>query len=206
MPATIRARWVSHTAVSPREAGYVTGLSEKTINQAIDRKEVTTLPARREGESERLLGFPELVYLSVRDVVGPLLSAEGKSTLQRQLDVLRASPHPGGVTMGPLVLDIGNSVEAVMERLGEIERARSWVVSDPEVRAGEPVVRGTRITVAMLADLEKQGATREELLEDYPALTEESLDAALLFNRLYPRRGRPRRTPFRDGEVIRPGK
>jgi hypothetical protein len=28
----------------------------------------------------------------------------------------------------------------------------------------------------------------------------------LLFARLYPRRGRPRRTPFRDGEVIRPGK
>lgn len=205
MPAT-RARWVSITAVSPREAGYVTGLSEKTINQAIDRREVATLPARREGESERLIGVPELVYLSLRDVVGPLLSAEGKRTLQRQLDVLRASPHPGGVTMGPLTLDIGNNVDAVMEKLGQIERARAFVDCDPGVRGGEPVVRGTRITVAMLADLEQQGATREELLEDYPALTEESLDAALLFARLYPRRGRPRRTPFRDGEVIRPGK
>lgn len=205
MPAT-KARWVSITAVSPREAGYVTGLSEKTINQAIDRKEIATLPARRKGESERLISFPDLVYLSLRDVVGPLLSAEGKRTLQRQLDVLRASPHPGGVTMGPLALDIGNNVDAVMEKLGQIERARSFVDCDPEVRGGEPIVRGTRITVAMLADLEQQGATREELLEDYPALTEESLDAVLLFARLYPRRGRPRRTPFRDGEVIRPGK
>lgn len=119
------------------------------------RKEIASLPTRREGESERLISFPNLVYLSLRDVVGPLLSAEGKRTLQRQLDVLRASPHPGGVTMGPLALDIGVNVDAVMEKLGQIERARGFVDCDPAVRGGEPVVRGTRITVAMLADLEQ---------------------------------------------------
>jgi uncharacterized protein (DUF433 family) len=205
MPA-IRTRWVSVTAVSPREAGYVTGLSEKTINQAIDRKEVATLPARRKGASERLLGLPELVYLSLRDSVGPLLSAEGKRRLRKQLDVLRNSPIPGGLSMGPLELNIGTDIEALLEKLRKLERARSFVVVDPEVRGGEPVVRDTRITVSMLADLSRQGASREELLEDYPALTEESLEAALLFGKLYPRRGRPRRTPFRDGEVIRPGK
>jgi len=206
MPATKTARWVSITAVSPREAGYVTGLSEKTINQAIDRQEIATLPARREGESERLLGFPELVYLSLRDTVGPLLSAEGKRRLMQQLDVLRASPQPGGVSMGPLELKIGNDLDTLMGKLEELERARAFVVVDPEIRSGEPVVRGTRISVSMLADLARQGASREELLEDYPALTEESLDCALLFARIYPRRGRPRRLPFRDGEVIRPGK
>lgn len=205
MPAT-RSRWVSITALSPREAGYVTGLSEKTINQAIDRQEIATLPARREGESERLLGLPELVYLSLRDTVGPLLSAKGKRKLRQQLDVLRASPHPGGMSVGPLELNIGNDIDALLEKIRELERARSFVVVDPEVRAGEPVVRDTRISVWMLADLSRQGAPREELLEDYPALTEESLDAALLFARLYPRRGRPRRVPFRDGEVLRPGK
>lgn len=205
MPATLERR-VTLTAVSPREASYVTGLSEKTVNQAIDRKEVDTLPARRKGENERLIGFPELIYLSLRDRVGPLLSAEGKRKLRQQLDRLQASPHPGGVSMGPLHLSIAGDIDAVVEKLSQVERANSFVISDPDVRAGEPVVRGTRITVAMLADLARQGAPREELLEDYPALTEESLDAALLFARLYPRRGRPRRAPFRDGEVIRPGK
>ena len=205
MPA-IKTRWVSTTALSPREAGYVTGLSEKTINQAIDRQEIATLPVRREGESERLLGLPELVYLSLRDTVGPLLSAEGKRKLRQQLDVLRASPYPGGMSVGPLELNIGNDIDALLEKIRELEHARSFVVVDPEVRGGEPVVRGTRISVWMLADLSRQGAPREELLEDYPALTEESLDAALLFAKLYPRRGRPRRAPFRDGEVLRPGK
>lgn len=202
MPA-IKERRASRWAVSPREAGFVTGLSEKTINQAIDRKEVETLPGRREGEGERLLGFPALVYLSLRDSVGHLLSAEGKRRLRQQLGALQASPFPGGVTMGGLELNIGRDVEAVLERLRQVERARAFVVSDPEVRAGEPVVRGTRIPVLMLAELAEQGATREELLEDYPSLTRESLEAALLHTRLYPRRGRPRKKPWKEGVVVR---
>ena len=75
--------------------------------------------------------------------------------------------------------------------------------ADPAVRAGEPVVRGTRVPVHMLADLDAQGATREELLEDYPSLTPDDLDAALLYARVYPRRGRPRRAPWKDGVVLR---
>jgi uncharacterized protein (DUF433 family) len=203
MAATMERR-ASRRAVSPREAVFVTGLSEKTINQAIDRKEVRTLPARREGDHERLLGFPELLYLSLRDSVGRLLSPEGKRVLRQKLDVLRATPGPAGVTMGPLELDVTSEVQALTERLARIEQAREFVSVDPEVRAGEPVVRGTRIPVSVLADLERQGASREELLEDYPALTAESLEAALFYAQLYPRRGRPRRAPWRrNGVVVR---
>ena len=203
MPA-IKERRGSRRAVSPREAVFVTGLSEKTINQAIDRKEIQTLPARRAGEHERLLGFPELLYLSLRDSVGRLLSPEGKRMLRQQLDVLRATPGPAGVTMGPLELNITSEVEALTERLERVEQTRSFVSVDPQVRGGEPVVRGTRIPVSVLADLERQGATREELLEDYPALTPESLEAALLYAQLYPRRGRPRSAPWRrNGVVVR---
>lgn len=204
MPATIERRG-SRRAASPREAVFVTGLSEKTIQQAIDRKEVATLSSRRQGEAERLLGFPELVYLSLRDSVGRLLSPEGKRVLRQKLGLLQAAPMPGGVTVGPLELDVGRVTEAVSERLAQIEEARSMVTSNPEVRAGEPVVRGTRIPVSVLADLAAQGATREELLEDYPALTPQTLDAALLYARLYPRRGRPRRAPWTNGVVVRRG-
>lgn len=85
----------------------------------------------------------------------------------------------------------------------ELDHTRSFVVLDPAVRAGEPVVRGTRIEVRTLADLARQGASREELLEDFPALTPESLDAALLHARSHPRPGRPRNAPWKDGVVVR---
>jgi hypothetical protein len=46
-------RRVSGPGRSPREAAFVTGLSEKTINQAIDRSEVVTLPTRRIDDRDR---------------------------------------------------------------------------------------------------------------------------------------------------------
>lgn len=192
--------------LSPREAAYVTGLSEKTINQAIDREEVRTLPARRAGDRERMLAFSELVYLRLRQRVGRLLSSEGKRRLRQQLSgSLTRTGIPATVELGPLGVDVAPEVQAVSERLAEMERVRAFVSADPCVRAGEPVVRGTRIPVHVLADLARQGAPAEELLEDYPSLTPESLEAALAYVRLYPRRGRPRRAPWKEGMVLRGG-
>jgi uncharacterized protein (DUF433 family) len=192
--------------LSPREAAFVTGLSEKTINQAIDRLEVEPLPTRRAHDRERMLAFPELVYLRLRDQVGRLLSPEGKRKLRQQLGQATGNPTQSVVVnIGPLQVNIAIEVEALRKRLEEMERVRSFVLMDPAIRAGEPVVRGTRIGVHTLADLAAQGAPAEELLEDYPSLTAESLEAALTWARMYPRRGRPRRAPWKDGAAIHRG-
>ena len=200
----INQRRSSSPGLSPREAAFATGLSEKTINQAIDREEVQLLPKRRQDERERLLGLPDLVYLLLRNDVGRLLSPEGKRRLRQQLGhCVGERQRPEVVTIGAVEVRIGPEVEAIEQKLERIEQARAFVTTDPEVRAGEPVVRGTRIPVHMLGDLAEQGASPEELLEDYPALTPEALDAALLYARMYPRRGRPRRAPWKNGVVVR---
>jgi uncharacterized protein (DUF433 family) len=84
----------------------------------------------------------------------------------------------------------------------QLEAAKRWVEVNPEVRAGEPVVRGTRIPVHALADLAAQGAGTDELLEDYPRLTAESLAAALAYARMHPRSERSRPRLWTGGIVI----
>lgn len=204
MPGTLE-RHAGAAVRSPREAAFVTGLSEKTINQAIDRDEVATVPATREDDHDRMLAFSELVYLRLRETVGRLLSPEGKQMLREQLAEVRGEPA-SAVSLGALELTVAPEVEAVKERLASIEQVRSFVTTDDDVRAGEPVVRGTRIPVSVLADLARQGASTEELLEDYPSLTPESLEAALTYARLYPRRGRPKRAGWgSEGVVVKRG-
>lgn len=199
-------RRMSGPGLSPREAAFVTGLSEKTINQAIDRAEVAPLPTRRADDRERMLAFPELIYLRLRGEVGRLLSPEGKRKLRQQLGHATGDPKlPTVINIGPLQVNIAIEVEALRERLEEMAHIHSFVAIDPDVRAGEPVVRGTRIGIHTLADLAAKGAPAEELLEDYPALTPESLEAALTWARMYPRRGRPPCAPWKDGVVIRRG-
>ncbi len=202
MPTT-RERRAGARRFSLHEAAFATGLSRKAINQAIDREEIRPMPGRREEDRERLLGFAELVYLCLRDDVGSLLSAEGKRRFYEQLArSVRQGEAPAAVAVGAIEVRVEPAVAPLNERIAELGRSHAWVVTDPLVRAGEPVVRGTRIPVQVLAELTAQGAPREELLEDYPALTPEMLDAALLYARMHPRRGRPRRAvPWRDGGV-----
>lgn len=52
---------------------------------------------------------------------------------------------------------------------------------DPRVMTGKPVIRGTRIPVELIIRKLAEGATREELLDAYPRLTQADLLAALRY-------------------------
>lgn len=55
------------------------------------------------------------------------------------------------------------------------------ITIDPEIRSGKPVIRGTRITVADILEYLAGGMSHEEVLGDFPDLTEEDIRAALAF-------------------------
>jgi uncharacterized protein (DUF433 family) len=71
-------------------------------------------------------------------------------------------------------------------------RARSLVRRDPAVMSGDPVFRGTRVPVHMIAGLIAQGSTTSELLHSYPRLTAEMIRLAPICAAAYPLR-RPAR-------------
>jgi uncharacterized protein (DUF433 family) len=52
---------------------------------------------------------------------------------------------------------------------------------DPRVCFGRPVIRGTRIWVALIVDNLAEGVAEDELLRCYPQLTREDIRAALAF-------------------------
>jgi uncharacterized protein (DUF433 family) len=56
-----------------------------------------------------------------------------------------------------------------------------YIVSDPDVLVGKPVVRGTRLAVDFLLGLFAVGWTEAQVLENYPQLTPESLRAVFAF-------------------------
>jgi uncharacterized protein (DUF433 family) len=85
-------------------------------------------------------------------------------------------------------------------------RVRSLVLSDPDIMGGDPVFRGTRIPVHMIAELVAQGSSQAELLESYPRLTAEMIRLAPVYAAAYPLRGRQRRQPGPDQQPVRRGR
>lgn len=50
---------------------------------------------------------------------------------------------------------------------------------DPKVLVGKPVIKGTRIAVEFLMELVANGWTHEQILNNYPQLKPEDIQAAL---------------------------
>ena len=67
---------------------------------------------------------------------------------------------------------------------------------------GDPVFRGTRVPVHMIAELVAKGSTAAELLEGYPRLTAEVIRLASVYAAAYPLRGRPSNQPWRDQKPV----
>jgi len=55
------------------------------------------------------------------------------------------------------------------------------IVSDPKRLGGKPCIRGTRISVEFILELLASGANRKDILERYPHVSVEGLDAALVY-------------------------
>jgi uncharacterized protein (DUF433 family) len=55
------------------------------------------------------------------------------------------------------------------------------ITVNPDVMLGKPVVRGTRVTVELILRKLGEGATERDLLEAYPQLTKEDIQAAITY-------------------------
>ena len=58
---------------------------------------------------------------------------------------------------------------------------KEHIISDPAVLMGKPTVKGTRLSVEHLIGLLAQGWTEQKILENYPRLSQESLQAVFLY-------------------------
>ena len=58
---------------------------------------------------------------------------------------------------------------------------RNYIEIKAEKRFGKPVVKGTRIAVSDVLNWLANGTSKEEILEEYPELTLESINACLFF-------------------------
>ncbi len=55
------------------------------------------------------------------------------------------------------------------------------ITARPDVFGGKPIIRDMRISVELVLSLLSQGATQDELLDDYPELEPEDIRACIAY-------------------------
>jgi len=61
------------------------------------------------------------------------------------------------------------------------EQLLKRIVLNPKVMVGKPTLKGTRLTVEYILNLLAHGTTVAEIVEEYEGITQEDIQACLLF-------------------------
>jgi|HubBroStandDraft_1064217.scaffolds.fasta_scaffold00060_49 uncharacterized protein (DUF433 family) len=172
---------------SPQEAAIMAGVPLAAIQKAITARRIPArfggAVKRRELNETALLAFALVEALPAELHLSPGAAYE---LLQSALT------EPDELTIGNLVrIDAGRALAGVRRRLRLYEHSRRMIVSDPEIMGGTPTIKGTRITAQTLLGRIEGGDSVESIVADYPMLDAEMIEAAVLYAKANPPRGRP---------------
>lgn len=57
----------------------------------------------------------------------------------------------------------------------------NYIISNPDIMMGKPVIAGTRITVELILEKLSAGESAEQIIQEHPRLSAEAIKAALAF-------------------------
>jgi uncharacterized protein (DUF433 family) len=191
----------SSEALTIKEAAVLAKVTEKVIRHELSSRVVGP---RRRGTRHVKLDPRAVLYLSlVASLRVELTKADRKDLFVLITSDRTAQGHwrregnrlvlEGRV---PVVLAMSELDRAVEERLKLFTRGKRRVVSTPDLLGGEPVFKGTRISVRHVGLLAKKGVALPALLEDFPRLSEADVEFARIFVELGKSPGRPRKLKF----------
>jgi len=172
------------------EAAQLSGASTVAVKKAIDQGVIPARSVKRQS----LVEAEDVGLLALLPMIrGAQLPVAQKRRLRSWL---RSEASAAELELSPALV-----VRKVPEVLHALERAEryarlreKWIVVDEERRAGgEPVIRGSRVSVYTLAGRVAAGDSDEVLEQDYPHIPAEAREVAAIYGAANPRRGRPRR-------------
>jgi uncharacterized protein (DUF433 family) len=176
------------------EASVVTDLRPDQINDAIDRKRIPSRWITLRG-GKRLVHREGLVVFVIEKSVASGVPAEVRQRWYEQLaesGSLRRIAAKDAKTSVTYEVDVWRYRAPIDRRWKKLKEVKRLIVEDPKIQAGAATFKGTRILVHPIADALAAGISESELLEDYPRLTLQMLEAARIWCSAYPQRGRPR--------------
>lgn len=175
-----------------REVAQFADVSLASVSKAIEHRAVSV---KYGAKREVLLDAAGLMTIAVLNEAALPLPKDIKQRLGTWVrsDASRSDPSIKTFEVSPAVaIFVSANVRRLSEEAQRYAAARErWIEVNPDLKGGEPVLRGTRITAHGVAQRLDGGETLDELREDYPDLPVEAFETARIYARAHPRRGRP---------------
>lgn len=173
------------------EVAAIVGVEHEKITQQINTgalpKSALSRAVEREGRGSQPLLKPVACPMAIFDLTtGHLLSTQMHRRMVREIaNIVSGKSTIRVVEEGLLRIDLSKPVTSAVRRMAALAQSEANVVSEPDIRGGMPVLRGTRIGVYEIADISKY-ETEHWLLRNFPSLTVERLQQAIFYAKAHP--------------------
>ena len=185
-----------------RETATLSGAPLSTIEKAVESRIVLPVraPAKFRGAARRYVPlkavgfFHALVAADLKD-----LPTRHKRSLWTCI-LESKTPRPKMVEFAPgAVIEFKRLSSDCLVKADQYRKARDkHIISNPNILGGTPVIAGTRLTVYAILGRLHGGETISDLVQDYPEVLPGAFEAAEIFARAHPLRGRPSGRPWRQ--------
>ena len=198
----------THAFVPVAEAAFIAEVSAPQMNRLVDEDLVPHILLAQESGARRFArlsaAFARFFFETETDLVASTRKrilrelTERIEKVQGHNEIFALHVMPREVdwkvfVSSAVTVDVSSFVSAAMARAKEVDQADKLVVEDLEVLGGVPCFAGTRVPIeSVLASLDK-GVATSRVTQSYPFLTDAHIEAARVYSRVHPRRGRPRR-------------
>jgi uncharacterized protein (DUF433 family) len=187
---------------SVNEAAAIAEVAPGTIRTALEKKSVKPSQTARAGKAIRhRFSAGDVLLMKVLFEFPFPLSKQDKQSLAQILTQGQGRAAQWS-SKGPdllyrsgemqLLVECKSFRQTVSRNLAAFRWGRRRVTSSPAILGGEPVFRGTRISLQHIASLFRKGVPEQEIVEDFPVLSARDLAYARLFSRFGEKPGRPR--------------
>ena len=185
---------VADAPLSVREVAVLSGTTMTAVNNCVDRVFISYAVGRRPRVRDldrHAVYFMALKAHLDRAGLSPRVFRELFEAISDTPDERLTSEE---IRLSDLLLvdarPIADLVVTTRRYLADRER---FIVSDPQIKGGIPVIRGSRLDVYSVQQRMAAGETAESLAREYDGVPAEAFTAAALYARTHPRRGRPPR-------------
>lgn len=191
-------------SLTPREVAELSRVPKRVIEKAIEERVLRVRIRRTRGVTQharRVLPVHAVAYAAVIRGLDLKLTAAHKKRLARRLAQLRpAELRTARVELAPAVeINVGRLVGDAVDRAERYRVTRdASIVADEAIKGGNPVIRGTRMTVYSVLGRVEHGESIDEILRDNPDLSREAIETAITYARTHPLMGRPGGRPWVD--------
>ena len=155
-------------------SGYVTGTAQPKINQQNLNRIPVILPPRSLLERFNKViepNFDKITTLNLKN-----------ANIRQTRDLLLPKLISGEIDVSELDIDT-NGMQPVKGGTHIPYPLTDRLHADKKILGGKPVIKGTRLAVAFILDLLKQGWSEEEIVENYPSVAHEDIEACRAYEK-----------------------